>query len=151
MRVLQRNNDKTTVVMDAAPFYDETPLQFRGIADSLAASHLEGSECCLIHADNDLSMSKGVWLNPNVRVAYTGPGYEAMNPVQNPWVSTTAIYRGLWQNRILRWLTTTRIKDTVVGHRLTLWKDQFPASAEAGAMCLINEMQVLVANGWAHV
>ncbi|BAE60536.1 unnamed protein product [Aspergillus oryzae RIB40] len=53
------------VAMDAAPFYQHPPLKFRGISDSLAKSHLEGSECCLIHADNPLSREKGVWLNPN--------------------------------------------------------------------------------------
>ncbi|KAB5580844.1 polysaccharide export protein [Coniochaeta sp. 2T2.1] len=58
------------VLFDSTPFYANPPLQFRGIDDSLADLHLEGSECCLIHADNVLSRDpdKGVWLNPNVRV-----------------------------------------------------------------------------------
>ncbi|KAJ4396833.1 hypothetical protein N0V93_001055 [Gnomoniopsis smithogilvyi] len=57
------------VLFDAAPFYGEEPLRFRAIPDSLADFHLEGSECCLIHADNPLSAreSSGVWLNPNRR------------------------------------------------------------------------------------
>lgn len=37
------------VTFDAAPFYSNEPLRFRGIADSLAAYHIEASECCLIH------------------------------------------------------------------------------------------------------
>src|SRR5438270_8111059 len=40
------------VVFQADPFYRDPPLSFRGIPDSLAIHHLEGSECCLIHADN---------------------------------------------------------------------------------------------------
>ncbi|OAA60973.1 polysaccharide export protein [Niveomyces insectorum RCEF 264] len=87
------------VVFDARPFYGEDhhqhddqqatttattpppPLVFRGVDDSLAALHLEASECCLIHADNPLaaapsSAGGGVWLNPNVRVAYSVPVYQ---------------------------------------------------------------------------
>lgn len=59
--------DEPAVAMDASAFYDQN-LTFRGIPDDLASLHLEGSECCLIHADNPLSHSKGVFLNPNVRV-----------------------------------------------------------------------------------
>ena len=59
------------VVFQADPFYKSPPLSFRGIPDSLAVHHLEGSECCLIHADNELSTVKGVWLNPNVRYRTT--------------------------------------------------------------------------------
>ena len=34
---------------------------------------MEGRECCLIHCDNPV-LDKGVWLNPNVRVAYRVKG-----------------------------------------------------------------------------
>ncbi|RFU33789.1 hypothetical protein B7463_g2534, partial [Scytalidium lignicola] len=68
------------VVFQAEPFYHNPPLRFRGIPDSLATHHLEGSECCLIHADNDLSARKGVWLNPNVRVSYNAEADEVVNP-----------------------------------------------------------------------
>ena len=36
-------------IFDSSPFNAASPLRFRGIADSLATHHLEGSECCLIH------------------------------------------------------------------------------------------------------
>jgi hypothetical protein len=39
------------VAMPARPFVSSPSLRFRGIPDSLAASYIEGSECCLIHTD----------------------------------------------------------------------------------------------------
>lgn len=143
------------VAMDAAPFYAETtPLRFRGISDSLATSHLEGSECCLIHTDNSLSAEKGVWLNPNVRVGYNSRAYDQVNPRDskaNAWVGTASVLHGNWENRILRWLTTTWFEDTTVGRRIRKWRAEADGREESGVSCLINEMQVLVANGWAHV
>ncbi|OAQ97990.1 hypothetical protein LLEC1_03544 [Akanthomyces lecanii] len=79
------------VVMPADPFVSPTKLRFRGIPDSLALQHLEGSECCLIHADNPLSKTLGAW------------------------------------------------------------QKEDSARHEPGVFCLINEMQVLAENGWAHV
>ena len=68
------------ISMDAAPFYAVPPLRFRGVPDSLAKAHVEGSECCLIHEDNAaVRAAKGVWLNPNVRVAYNATSYSAVN------------------------------------------------------------------------
>jgi hypothetical protein len=58
------------VAMPAEPFVSSPPLQFRGISDSLAASHLEGSECCFIHVDNPFSVKKRTYVNPQVRVGY---------------------------------------------------------------------------------
>lgn len=141
------------VAMDAAPFYDQPqPLKFRGIPVSLAESHLEASECCLIHADNPLSASKGVWLNPKVRVGYTGPAYEAVNAGKGKtWIPTSSIIYGAWKNRFLRWTTTPWFKDRIVRTRFAAWKKKSPANVEPGASCIVNEMQVLVANGWAHV
>ena len=67
------------VAMDSKPFYESwRPLRFRGISDSLAELHLEGSECCLIHQDNPLTAKHGVWLNPNVRVGYNKEAYDKM-------------------------------------------------------------------------
>jgi hypothetical protein len=64
--------------MDATPFYNfDPPLEFRGISDGLIKRHVKGSECCLIHVDNPLTASKGVWLNLNVRVDYSEPIYKA--------------------------------------------------------------------------
>ena len=159
--------------MDAAPFYKSatttttTPLRFRGIPDSLATSHLEGSECCLIHTDNSLSPRKGVWLNPNVRVGYDMHAYEKVNPPAgdddggkvppNAWVGMPGVLHGNWENRILRWFTSTVFEDGDVGRRVRDWVGEADGygdgegNRESGGVCLIDEMQVLVANGWAHV
>lgn len=140
------------VAMDAAPFYHQPRLAFRGIADSLAELHVEGSECCLVHSDNYLSREKGVWLNPKVRVGYNGVAYKAVNPdISRSWVSMASVARGIWTNRILRWFTSPWFKEMVVRYRVRQWKNKHPDSEELGISCLINEMQVLVANGWAHV
>ncbi|KAB8265402.1 cryptococcal mannosyltransferase 1-domain-containing protein [Aspergillus pseudonomiae] len=138
------------VAMDAAPFYQHRPLKFRGIPDSLATSHLEGSECCLIHADNPSSREKGVWLNPNVRVGYSSPAYLAVNPMENSWLSSFSIASGVWKNRVLRWITTPWFKENIVWMRLWKWEKLSDENIEPGTFCLVNEMQVLTENGWAH-
>ena len=137
------------VAMDASPFYEQS-LLFRGIPDSLAMHHLEGSECCLIHADNPLSRTKGVWLNPGVRVAYNGPAYDAVNSKAR-WLSMYQILIWSWKNRLSRWFTTTWFKEQVVRWRLSAWKAVYSKNDEKGVDCLINEMQVIVYNGWAHL
>ncbi|KAM0722855.1 hypothetical protein Q7P37_001053 [Cladosporium fusiforme] len=143
------------VVMNAEPFYSTiNPLRFRGTPDSLAALHLEGSECCLIHTDNPLSASKGVWLNPNVRVGYNARAYDMVNPYgtrANAWVGTASVLHGSWENRLLRWLTMEWFDDNCVRRRIRKWQGLGDERVETGAACLINEMQVLIANGWAHV
>ncbi|TFA98528.1 hypothetical protein CCMA1212_009638 [Trichoderma ghanense] len=138
------------VVMPADPFVSSTKLRFRAVSDSLAAHHLEGSECCLIHADNPLSKSKGVYLNPRVRVGYNYPAYAATHPPGRSWVSTWDIFTGLWENRIRRWTTWT-FDRWVVRSRVRRWEKEKSGNREPGEFCLINEMQVLVENGWAHV
>lgn len=135
------------VAMDAAPFtVPDRPLQFRSIPDQLATLHLEASECCLVHADNPLSASKGVWLNPNVRVAYGAAAYDAVNkPV---WPSPTERIVGMWHNRLARlfgWVWGF-VEDWAVRRRSQGWMAEEP-----GVYCLINEMQVLIENGWKHV
>ena len=143
--------------MDASPYYaTKAPLRFRGTSDSLAAFHLEGSECCLIHADNPLSASKGVWLNPNVRVGYNADAYDTVNPKQgngraNAWVGSASVVHGSWENRIARWFTTTWFESRTVRGRVGKWMKGGDGREEKGIACLINEMQVLVGNGWAHV
>ena len=135
--------------MDASPFYN-SGLAFRGIPDSLAVQHIEGSECCLIHADNPLSPAKGVWLNPEVRVGYNDFAYQTVNP-NGPWLSILEIFQGSWKNRFSRWFTTAWFKNRVVNRRLSEWRKHDSTRGENGTQCLINEMQVLVNNGWAHV
>ncbi|KAL9616957.1 MAG: hypothetical protein Q9160_008227 [Pyrenula sp. 1 TL-2023] len=141
------------VIMDSTPFYQSPkPLRFRGTPDTLATLHLEGSECCLVHADNPLSSTKGVWLNPNVRVGYNGPAYDAVHR-EGGWLSTYEIFTGLWRNRFRRWTTTSKLKAFVVSRRLSKWAAEKRGENrnEPGVFCLINEMQVLIWNGWAHV
>jgi hypothetical protein len=78
-----------------------TPLHFRAINDNLAIDHLEASECCLIHADNPLSVSKGVFLNPNVESGYDGSSYDAVHS-SDAILSSLQICSAVWKNRLLR-------------------------------------------------
>ncbi|KKA29412.1 hypothetical protein TD95_004069 [Thielaviopsis punctulata] len=140
------------VAMPAAPFVSGTPLRFRGISDSLAIHHLEGSECCLIHADNPLTKELGVYLNPQVRVAYNYPAYKATHPHSgDSWLGWGQIAWGLWESRFRRLTTFTITRDWVVSSRINKWQKEDPENSEPGTFCLINEMQVLIENGWAHV
>lgn len=139
------------VFMKADSFYSkDTHLRFRGIPDSLASSHLEASECCLIHHDNPLSLDDGVFVNSFVRVGYNKPAYDAMNGIRGE-LSLFGYLYGAWANRILRWSTTEWFKKRVVKRRLDQWQSLHGTQGETGVNCLINEMQVLVGNGWAHV
>ncbi|KAF2631871.1 glycosyltransferase family 69 protein [Macroventuria anomochaeta] len=138
------------VAMPAGPFVSSPSLQFRGIPDSLAASHVEGSECCLIHIDNPLRVEKRTYVNPQVRVGYSGEAYDAVHP-QGLLLSSWQVFKALWENRIRRWMTSPWLKEGEVSRRVKRWKSMSRENEEAGEICLINEMQVLVENGWAHV
>lgn len=138
------------VAMPTEPFTSSSKLRFRGIPDSLAEHHLEGCECCLIHADNPLSKTRGVYLNPRVRVGYNSAAYKAVHPEQGAWVSTWQIFSGLWINRIMRWVSAP-FDSLVVRKRVAAWEKEGMGRREPGEFCLINEMQVLVERGWAHV
>lgn len=138
------------VAFDAVPFYDPHRLEFRGISDELALEHVEASECCLIHADNPLSPTHGVWLNPDVRVGYTPEAYAAVHSGL-VWPGIFTRVYGIWTNRLGRWLTTTVLKASTISNRLSKWAKGNPDVTEPGSFCLINEMQVIVENGWAHV
>ncbi|KAI1332526.1 glycosyltransferase family 69 protein [Xylariaceae sp. FL0255] len=143
------------VVFDAAPFYSNPPLRFRGIDDSLADFHLEGSECCLIHADNPLALSKGVWLNPNVRVGYSVHAYNKAK--KNHFPSAFWAIIGAWANRITSGQVAiqTQLEMRVIAKRLEQWRTETPVGQptryEPGAACLINEMQIMWKNGWKHL
>lgn len=149
-----------TVAMPTTPFLSQSnPLRFRGIPDSLALHHLEGSECCLVHADNPFSTTHGVFLNPKVRVSYNRAAYEAVHPpaTQN-WVSSspfslTKVVLSLWENRLRRWFSTPFFWKRAIRRRVERWQEESNAEhrSEPGEFCLVDEMQVLVSNGWAHV
>lgn len=158
------------VLFDAAPFYgsnhnsqDEThqkappPLRFRAIPDSLADLHLEASECCLIHADNPLSHLDGVWLNPNVRVAYSARAYDAVRgrhgaPFPTGVFATVA---GAWANRWLAWRAPLqqRLEAGTVLRRVRRWMEEGDGEkrSEPGVSCLVNEKQIMWMNGWKHL
>ena len=141
------------VVMPVDPFVS-SHLHFRGIPDSLAEMHLEGSECCLIHADNPLAETLGVYLNPRVRVAYNADAYKKVNPEDGDWISTREVFIGLWWTRIKSWMMSMFYwKPWTIKRRFERWNRESPAlsGSEPGIYCLIDEMQVLVPNGWAHV
>lgn len=143
------------VVFNSAPFYHDPPLRFRGIDDSLAAYHLEGSECCLIHADNFMSKFTGVWLNPNVRVGYSVKAYNQIIKDSFPTPFWTIV--GGWANRIMSWRIgfQTSLESRVVHRRIEEWVAETPAGQlpryEPGEACLINEMQIMWSNGWKHL
>jgi len=149
------------VLFDSAPFYAAPPLQFRGIDDSLADLHLEGSECCLVHADNEaLAAEKGVWLNPNVRVGYSAPVYRRVRNASGgglfPGGRATAV-RAAWANRWARWTGAVQLslERATVRQRLRAWRAATPegelSRTEIGEFCLINEMQIMWENGWRHL
>lgn len=140
-----------TVSMPAQPFVASPPLRFRGVPDSLALHHVEGSECCFIHADNPLSHEKSILMNPNVRVGYNPDAYTAVHPENGVLLSSWQILRSLWENRLRRWFTSPWLKEWIVRRRVGTWKAKENGRREPGVFCLINEMQVLVGNGWAHV
>lgn len=137
------------VVMLAAPFTARlNKLQFRGLHDRLAAKHVEASESCLIHADNP--MPGRVFVNPRVRVAYSREAYDEIHG--DAWTSPWRIFLGLWENRILRWTTTSWFKERIIKHRIRLWEaEEGDGTREYGGFCAIDEMQVLRATDWAHV
>ncbi|KAH6620051.1 cryptococcal mannosyltransferase 1-domain-containing protein [Boeremia exigua] len=137
------------VAMPAEPFLGEHALRFRGTNDSLAKHHLEGSECCLIHADNPLSATRGVFLNPAVQVGYNMTAYNAVRS-SYAVMSPLQMYGRIWQSRVLRWTTTVWFKERVVHNRVMEWTKK-SGRKEPGEFCLVNEMQVIFERGWKHV
>jgi hypothetical protein len=134
--------------MPVAPFTATPPLTFRGLPDSLASSHLEGSECCFIHADNPLSRSKPIFLNPLVKVGYNGSAYDAVHS-PGSILSPLDIFTSLWANRLRR-VATPWWKEWEVQRRILRWMRE-RGELERGGFCVVDEMQVVRGNGWGHV
>ncbi|PGH16584.1 hypothetical protein AJ79_01690 [Helicocarpus griseus UAMH5409] len=135
-------------IFDATPFQSHTdPLRFRAIPDSLAIHHLEGSECCLIHYDNPLTVSKGVWLNPAVRVGYNLVAYEAARAFPS---KREALFVGWWKG-VIASLLDLPWQPKSIRRRVNGWESEGEGREEVGVPCLVDEMQVLAGNGWAHV
>lgn len=148
------------VLFDAQPFYGSVPLRFRAVPDSLADLHLEGSECCLIHADNPLSAQKdgGIWLNPNVRVAYNATAYSVVQGRHGePFPGPLTTLVGAWALRWMRWRSPLQqhLERASVMKKLKTWQAATPQGAplreEPGVNCLINEKQIMWMNGWRHL
>jgi hypothetical protein len=157
------------IAFDSKPFYANPPLSFRGTSDDLAKERVEGSECCLVHADNwRLREEKGVWINPNVRVSYNLTTYENVNPGagregvsrlegRQKWPGKREAVTGVWSNRGMRWFGWVAAwgEAKVVRRRVEKWvkkgKVLGEEREEKGQECLVNEMQVLYQNGWMHV
>jgi hypothetical protein len=143
------------IIFDAAPFYSASPLQFRGLPDPPAKDgHLEASECCLIHADNPLTIEHGVFLNPKVRVGYSADARLLVNPLNGNWPSAWEKVRGIWRIRWARFMGSLgrHLERRLIADRLAKWEGggtEF--HREAGRVCIVNEMQILVDNGWMHV
>ena len=138
--------DPLPVAFDSFSFYQAIPLRFRGISDSLALNHLEGSECCLIHADNPQSAVKGVWLNPRVRVGYDLNAYNAVHTVE-PWPGLYDRLVGLWQNRFRRGFTTVWFKEWVVRKRLRAWANEDVAAPNLECLASLTKCRFLFAMG----
>ena len=135
--------------MPAETFLGSQSLRFRGVDDSLAKFHVEGSECCLIHADNPASATKGVFLNPSVKIGYNMTAYHAMHSTYAS-MSPLYMYLSMWQNRILRWTTTPWFKERLVHSKVKTWSE-LTQEKEPGEYCLVDEMQVIFERGWKHV
>lgn len=150
------------LVMDAAPFMSSPGssegITYRGVDDSLAVKHIEGSECCLVHADLIASgaADAGIWVNPAVRVGYNRPAYEGVHDQEgNGWMSPSEYVYGFYYNRYKRWTSSDWSERRRVRKRVEAWKAEGrklgEKRSEVGLYCLVNQMHTLIWNGWAHV
>lgn len=142
------------VVFKTEPFYANPPLRFRGVSDSLAKHHLEGSECCFIYSDMERKKYQGVWVNPNVRVGYNATAYAYVHPSNGaPWPDGSEKFWGIWRNRWSRWFggLTRAIERRTVKKRVEAWEAEEVGNSEKALHCLIDEMQVMFESGWKHV
>ncbi|EWC48789.1 hypothetical protein DRE_00094 [Drechslerella stenobrocha 248] len=132
------------VAFDAAPFLrPQNPLRFRAVDDSLAVSHVEGSECCLIHADNakhgfHSRQRAGVWVNPMVRVGYNFPAYQYQRLHMYSWPE----YLISLPVRVGVWLLRMPWSKEQVSARIKEWKGEEAGRDEPGDFCLVDEMHV---------
>jgi hypothetical protein len=147
------------VAFQSAPFYADPPLRFRSVSDDLAHRRVEASERCLIHADNPLSASQGVWLNSHVRVA---PGktprtaHFADRAHRYPGFAGTLV--GSWVNRVVRWRGGVQAvfdAEALVRSRFQDWFAETHTvnseESKVGLPCLIDDMQIVGLDGWTHI
>jgi hypothetical protein len=156
------------VAFQAAPFYADPPLRFRAVPDDLAQRHVDASERCLVHADNPMSTSHGVWLNPRARVArgkyaravrYTSWSSDgAAAAVAGRYPGWAGALLGVWVHRFARWTGVEQSimsGEAVVRSRVRDWSVENPEleghDVNAGMPCLMDNMQVLRKEGWADI
>lgn len=135
------------VAFEAEPFQSTSePLRFRSIPDSLAKFHVEASECCLIHYDNPISSTVGVWINPDVRVGYSSEAYAAVTR-GGEWPSTSELRWGKWKSKWTWWIRDP-IPHLKTSLRVWLWRRRFPNISEPGIACVQDIAMVITADGW---
>ncbi|KAI5304730.1 Glycosyl phosphatidyl inositol anchor synthesis [Ascosphaera pollenicola] len=143
---VDKRKSKASSKLSSERNHELAPLRFRAIPDSLAAHHVEGSECCLIHYDNPLSQKKGVWINPHVRVGYNPIAYASVRSFP---MKSEAIFGWFWS--IMASAMGLPWRNGNIDKQVALWKAEDTNNYEPGVACLTYEMQVIVWNGWAHV
>lgn len=137
-------------VMAIGPFISSPKLRFRAIDNSLANLHLEASECCLIHADNPLTASSGVYINPNVRVAYSGDVYDKIH-TEITILSQLQKIIYMWDNRLSRITSLINFVEYRTRSKIDIWNLSNSSNKKESKLCIIDETQILVGNGWAHI
>ena len=127
--------------MPAHPFVAKASqhrLQFRSLPDHLVEFfQLDAHEGCLLHVDNPLTASLGVYVNPRVRVTRTRTGYRAAHrrgADEPDWLSAWWIVRGTWAGRIRRLLHGA--PENVPEARVARWREGNPGAEEPGLYCL---------------
>lgn len=141
----------STVAFDAKPFQlSPRPLRFRSIPDSLAEYHVEASECCLVHYDNDLSSAAtfGVWINPAVRVGYSTPAYRAVTEL--PWPTASESHYGPWRSRWIWWWWRDPGPGLKAAWRRWRWRRSHRDVYEPGLACVVDLAMVLTDDGWRY-
>jgi Cryptococcal mannosyltransferase 1 len=134
---------------DAKPFLAPgKPLRFRAIDDSFAQRHVEASECCLIHVDNPETTRRGVWVNPQVRVAYHEDAYLQMKS----WPTAMDRLFGAWLN-FRNDITGMPWPKSWITGAVKEWLEEDPTrrGSEPGLFCLEDQMQILNAQSWQTV
>jgi hypothetical protein len=87
-------------------------------------------------------------------VGYNPAAYKSVNPQYGGmWPTWREKVKGVWQNRLSRWFVWPRrwSEKMRVEWRVRAWEAENEGNHEEALHCLINEMQVLVENGWQHV
>lgn len=122
------------VAFNATAFLPPHSLRFRSIADDLAWYRVEASERCIVHYDNPLTATEGVWVNPRVRVAYDEKGLERLRGMPlSGWRRPKFILKG--EETVAR---LKKGKDREVGRRVEEWGGE-----EVARDCLDGTVQVL--------